>query len=183
VRLAPLIRRYGLDAVAESVESSTPAPAEVAPLLVLGGGLSLAEIERAEAEELRRPQIDIPVLHRFAPGLYLRTVVMPAGARVIGHEHTTEHFNFVLRGRCLVATGDRVEEIVGPCVFPSGAGVRKVLLILEETVWATAHPTTETNLVTLEATLIRKSPTWQRHAAELAALDRAAAALAEKAAS
>ncbi len=148
-----------------------------ARVLTLGAGASLAQIERVEGELLRRPQVDAPVLHRFAPGVYLRTIIMPAGCDVIGHEHTTEHFNVVLRGRALVLCEGRVEIVQAPAVFVSGAGVRKVLHILEEMEWATIHPTRETDLEKLEKALIVKSETWKLHALEVAALAEAKAAL------
>jgi quercetin dioxygenase-like cupin family protein len=138
-----------------------------------GAGASLAQIERVEADMLRRPQVEVPVCHRFAPGVYLRSVVMPAGSNVIGHEHLTEHFNIVLRGRALVLCEGVVSEIVAPDVFVSGAGVRKVLHILEECEWATLHPTAETDPERLETELIRKSASFALHAAEVAALSAA----------
>jgi hypothetical protein len=146
-------------------------------VLTLGAGASLADIERVEEKMLRLPQVNVPVLHRFAPGAYVRSVVMPADTYVIGHEHTTEHFNFVMRGRALVLCEGRVELIVAPCIFVSTAGVRKVLHVLEEMEWATVHPTHETDLTKLDAALIRKSESFQIHAAEAAALAEARAAL------
>lgn len=123
-----------------------------------------AEIERAEAVLLKLPQVECPLVHRFAPGVYYREITMPAGSLIIGHEHKTEHFNVVTKGRALVLMDGVRHEIVAPCVFPSAAGVRKVLFIQEEMVWATIHPTHETNLDRLADELITKSPTWLEHA-------------------
>ncbi len=135
-----------------------------APGLHLGPVKTPAEIERAEGRILQLPQVDLPLIHRFAPGVYLRTVVMPAGSVIIGHEHTTEHFNIVLSGRAEVLFDGRVETVKAGDIFTSGAGVRKVLHVLETCTWATIHPTEETDLEKIESKLIRKSDTWQAHA-------------------
>lgn len=119
-------------------------------------------IERAEEKLLMLPQIDCPLEHKFAPGVYLREIIMPKGAFIIGHEHKTEHFNIVLSGRARVLIGGDVQEIVAPCIFVSKPGVRKVLYILEEMRWATVHPTEETNVGRLEDELIAKSATYLR---------------------
>lgn len=128
------------------------------------------DIERVEAELLQKPQIDFPLAHRFAPGVYVREILMYADTFVIGHAHRTEHFNIVLRGRALVSMDGQVEEIVGPCVFVSKPGVRKVLRILEEMVWITVHPTDETDMQRLEQLLIVKSDTFIDHKRELETL-------------
>ena len=119
-----------------------------------------AAIERLEGRLLSLPQVPMPLTHRFAPGVYLREIFMPAGTFVIGHEHKTEHFNVVLSGRARVLIEGAVVEIKGPAVFVSKPGVRKVLMILEDMRWATVHPTTETDLARLESELIIKSPLY-----------------------
>lgn len=114
-------------------------------------------IERLEELCLHQPQVEMPLTHRFAPGVYFREIFMPAGTFVIGHEHKTEHFNVVLSGRALVLIEGKTEEIKAPCVFLSGAGVRKVLLIEEDMRWVTIHATHETDITKLELELIIKS--------------------------
>lgn len=108
------------------------------------------------AEELAKfPQADAPVTHRFAPGVYLREIFMPAHTVVIGRIHKTEHFNILIKGSCLIVHDDgRREELRAPLTFVSKAGVQKVLYILEDMIWMTPHVTGETDLVKLEADLI-----------------------------
>lgn len=127
------------------------------------GAPTLEQIEAVEARLLPLAQVDMPVTHRFAPGVYIRELLMPAGTFVIGHEHKTEHFNVVLSGRADVLLDGVVTEIKAPMIFPSAAGVRKMLYIHEDMRWATVHPTTETNVEQLEALLIRKSAAFNRH--------------------
>lgn len=121
------------------------------------------EIEAIESKLLQLDQVDCPLTHRFCPGAYLREIEMPAGAFIIGHEHKTEHFNIVLTGRAKVMMNGVVEEIVAPAIFPSAAGVRKLLYIIEPMRWATLHPTNETDLGQLEKDLIIKSDAFILH--------------------
>lgn len=137
-----------------------------------------ARIEAAEARLLECPQVDMPLTHRFAPGVYFREIFMPAGTLVIGHEHKTEHFNVILSGSALVSMDGQVQRIVAPTVLVSKPGVRKMLLIQEDMRWATIHPTSETNLDALETELIVKSASWLNHQHHLADAQRLHAALA-----
>jgi quercetin dioxygenase-like cupin family protein len=102
-------------------------------------------------------QIEMPLIHDFAPGLYIRQIFMKKGTFVIGKTHKTEHFNIVLAGSAKVMIDGEVELIQAPDLFKSGAGVKKVLYILEDMIWATTHPTNETDLKVLEAQLILSS--------------------------
>lgn len=125
------------------------------------------QIEAIEADLLHLPQVECPLVHRFAPGVYARQITMPAGSLIIGHCHNTKHFNVVLKGRARVMMEDQIEDIVAPCVFVSEAGVRKVLRIDEEMVWMTIHPTHETDLKKLEEEIITKSPAFTKHFEQL----------------
>lgn len=126
-----------------------------------------AAIERMEADLLPLPQVDTPLTHHFAPGVYLREISMPAGSFVLGHEHTTGHFNIVLSGSArVVIVGESGEfgeatRITAPCVFSSGPGVRKALLIDEDMRWLTVHATNETDVEKLESVLVRKSEAFE----------------------
>jgi hypothetical protein len=107
----------------------------------------LLEIQEAAKKE---EQIELPVYHDFTPGLYLRRIFMAAGTFVIGKTHKTEHFNIVLMGAANVMIDGEIHRIEAPAVFKSGAGVKKVLYILEDMVWMTTHPTEETDIKKLE---------------------------------
>jgi hypothetical protein len=100
-------------------------------------------------------QVQCPLTHRFAPGVYLREISMPAGTVVIGKVHKTEHFNVLIQGACLIAHPDgRLEELRAPMTFVSKAGVQKALYILEDMIWQTIHPTSETDMTKLAELLV-----------------------------
>ena len=127
----------------------------------------LSSIENLERAMLSTQQVEIPLFHAFSPGVYLRQVTMPSGTFVIGHQHKTEHFNIVLSGRASVFMDGMVHEVVAPAIIKSNANVRKLLFIHETMIWATIHPTDETDLVKLEDELIVKSDAFKQHEAEL----------------
>lgn len=133
----------------------------------LGNPVLNRKIEGLEGKILKLPQVDCPLVHRFAPGVYARQIFMPKDSIIVGHCHRTEHFNIVISGRALVMMDGHTEEIVGPCVFVSKPGVRKVLRIIEDMVWITIHPSHHTDLKKLEKELIVKSPTFVDHAEEI----------------
>lgn len=112
------------------------------------------------AQELAKcPQKPAPVTHRFAPGVYLREILMEADSVVIGRIHKTEHFNILIKGACLIVHGDgRREELRAPLTFVSKAGVQKVLYVLEDTIWQTIHPTAETDFEKLDDMLVEPVP-------------------------
>lgn len=112
----------------------------------------VSEVGRYLAE---LPQTQCPVVHRFAPGVYLREIHMPADTVVIGKVHKTEHFNVILKGACLIVHPDGTrEELRAPLTFVSGAGVQKVLYITEDMIWQTIHVTTETDMAKLTEQIV-----------------------------
>jgi hypothetical protein len=121
------------------------------------------QIELIEEQLIQLEQVECPLVHRFAPSVYVREVTMPANSFIIGHEHKTEHFNVVLTGKARVMIDGVIEDIVAPCIFVSKPSVRKVLYIIEEMKWATIHPTEETNLEVLDCALVKKSNSFIKH--------------------
>jgi hypothetical protein len=105
-------------------------------------------------------EVECPVKHGFANGVYLREIFMPAGTYVIGKEHKTEHFNIILKGQAYVLMNDDVQLITAPCTFVSEAGTRKVLVVLEDMIWQTTHvnPDNTTDIEELEDKLASKEP-------------------------
>ncbi len=93
--------------------------------------------------------------HGFTPGLYSRTITMPAGVAIISKIHKTEHPYFILRGRVSVwlpETGWQTLE--APHRGITKPGTQRLLLVHEETEWTTCHPTPLTDLDEIEAAII-----------------------------
>ena len=124
------------------------------------------DLEKLEGQLLNLPQVECPLVHKFANGVYYREIHMPAGAFIIGQQHKTEHFNIILSGRASVLIDGVVQQIKAPDSFISGVGVRKVLFIHEDMRWVTIHPTDITDVDKLEALLVEKSETFKKHELE-----------------
>ncbi len=114
------------------------------------------QILRLESELRRFDQLDIPVLHNFAPGSYARTCVLPQGALIVGKIHKHAHQNIVSCGRVTVVTEFGRMDITGPYVFTSQPGAKRALYVHEETVWTTVHLTESTDLTQIEDEIIAK---------------------------
>lgn len=96
-----------------------------------------------------------PVQHHFAPGAYGREMTLPAGLVVIGKIHKHAHINVISKGRVQVFTEyDGVLELAAPCTFVSSPGTKRVVHVLEETVWTTVHVTDKTDLAEIEREVI-----------------------------
>lgn len=105
--------------------------------------------------ELQEPVM--PLRHIFTDGAYARELTMPAGSLVIGKIHKHSHLNFITKGKVAVATEFGQEVYTAPYTFVSQPGTKRVVYILEETVWTTVHVTPETDLEKIEDYVIAKS--------------------------
>ena len=100
-----------------------------------------------------------PVTHHFAPGLYCREMLIPAGVTVIGKIHRHAHFNIVLSGRVAVVTEFGQEIIEAGTRWVSQPGTKRAVTAITDTVWITFHPTEETDLAKIEEHVI--APTYE----------------------
>jgi hypothetical protein len=99
---------------------------------------------------------DCEVKHYFAPGLYVREMLIPAGTRIVGKIHKHAHFNDISRGTVHVFTEFGKETYHAPVRFTSIAGTKRAVYAETETVWTTYHPTEETDLEKIEDEVIAK---------------------------
>ncbi len=101
-----------------------------------------------------------PLKHEFTDGMYTRTIKLPKGMILTGKIHKHDHPNFLMEGKVEVYTEHNGTEILtAPQIIMSKAGTKRVVLTLEDTVWATVHanPTNTQDLGTLENILMAKS--------------------------
>jgi len=120
--------------------------------------VSLAQrVAQLEAEMLEFPQARCPVVHRFADGLYVREVTIPAGVFAIGHYQRQRHLCVMVRGSVLMVgpEGER-KQFDAPLTYVCEPG-RKAGYVLEEMTWLNVYATTDTDVEKLEATFLEKS--------------------------
>lgn len=95
--------------------------------------------------------------HTFSEGTYARELSMPKDMVIIGKIHRHSHINIVSKGKCMVFTTEGMKLIDAtdhPVTFSSVAGTKRVVYMLEDTVWTTIHLTEETDLDKIEAEII-----------------------------
>ena len=88
-----------------------------------------------------------PLKHTFIPGFYIREIFMPKGIEgkvnlVTSRIHNTFHPFFILKGRVAVFSENDGEQILeAPYSGITTPNTRRVLKIIEDTVWTTVHAT------------------------------------------
>lgn len=105
-------------------------------------------VERFERELEALPQVDCPVRHYFAPGLYAREMTIPAGAALVGAVHKSENLAVLSKGRMVLATAQGPVEIRAPHTLTVKPGDKNSAVALEDSVWTNflANPSNETDL-------------------------------------
>lgn len=104
-------------------------------------------IDELELAMLNHEPIDCPVKHTFVPGMYIREIFMPKGKDgkdnwVTSMVHNTQHPYFILKGQVAVySSNDGVQILKAGDKGITKPNTRRVLLIIEDTVWVTCHPT------------------------------------------
>lgn len=123
-----------------------------------------ASLNELEALLAQCPAIvEPPVVHTFTPGLYSRRITMPKGLVCTSKIHKTEHQYVISKGLLKIWSPESGWVLVqSPHHGVTKAGTRRALVILEETVFTTFHPTTLTDLRELEAALIEPHDIPQR---------------------
>lgn len=91
------------------------------------------------------PQVDCPIRHCFAPGLYAREITIPAGTALVGAIHKTQNIAVLSRGRLVLATDNGPVEISAPHTLTVMPGQKNAAMALEDSVWTNFFPTTETD--------------------------------------
>ena len=116
--------------------------------------LTAGRIDSFISEARRMPQISCEEKHYFGPNIYIREVVMPAGAVIVGKPHKTDHMCNMISGRMILVKddGERV-EIVAPQTFMATKG-RKIAYILETVRFQNIFSTDETDIEKLENMLV-----------------------------
>jgi hypothetical protein len=101
-----------------------------------------------------------PILSRYAKGMYIRQISIPAGHFVIGRLHREDHYNVITKGKVSVLTEEGgLEVFTAPVSMISPAGCKRVLFTHEDTEWTTTHVTDLTDVDEIEKQVIAPSYT------------------------
>ena len=104
------------------------------------------------------PEVDFPLQHVFAPGVYARTMSIPKGGVLVGKIHKHKHLNILSQGTVLVLTeNEGIERLTGPLTMVSEQGTKRAVVAETDAVWTTIHLTNETDLAKIESEVIAAS--------------------------
>ena len=101
--------------------------------------------------------IELPVVHEFAKGMYLRKLFIKKGSLLIGKIHRKECFNIVAKGDISVLTESGSMRVREGFSIVSPAGIQKVGYAHEDTVFINVFLTDETDIEKLEAEIACES--------------------------
>ena len=102
-------------------------------------------VDRMEASMLKQPQVDCPVRHHFAPGVYAREITIPKGTVLVGVVHKIDNLVVLSAGRLQLVTDGGTVEIAAPHTLLCKAGTKNAALALEDSVWTNFFATQETD--------------------------------------
>lgn len=114
-------------------------------------------IDALERAMMTQPAVVCPLEHHFLPGLYIRTVTLPAGTIATSEEHKTRHAFALIKGSITIWGPDGPTMLTAPHSGITEPGTRRIVMAHEEVVWATFHITDNT-----DPEAIRKEITVQR---------------------
>lgn len=78
-------------------------------------------------------------VHRFAPGMYMRELTIPAGRVLTGKIHKHDHFMMVMSGLAIIFSEHGNAVVSGGYIAMSKAGAKRVVVTLEDTRFVTIH--------------------------------------------
>ncbi len=114
----------------------------------------LDELELAMSEF---PIQECPLNHTFVEGMYIREIFMPKGTLITSKIHKTRHPYEITKGKVLVRINEEEwEHLEAPYMGITESGTRRVLYILEDTLWTTYHLTDKKTVDEVEADIIEK---------------------------
>ena len=94
---------------------------------------------------------DLEYKHWFAPGLYAREILIPAGIALTTMIHASEHIAILSKGSMTIYTENGTELVEAPFTMITKIGTKRAILTLEDVVFTTIHhnPDNETDIDTL----------------------------------
>lgn len=103
-------------------------------------------------------EIEMPLTHTFAPGVYVRTAYLKAGSIAVGKIHKHTHANILSQGDVTVITESQGQQrLTGFMPMVSEAGTKRAVYAHKDAIWTTIHLTNSTDLAEIEKELIAET--------------------------
>lgn len=112
---------------------------------------SIMEVQEQLAQ---MPQVETPVRHYFAHGMYAREMFIPAGTLLIGKIHRFENISVLSQGEIIVFTEEGTQRVKAPYTVVSPPGTKRAGYAVTDVIWTTFHPTNSRDLAEIEAEVI-----------------------------
>ena len=103
------------------------------------------KVNRLEDALRSVPQVDCPIRHHFAPGIYAREITIPKGTVLVGAIHKCESLVVLSAGKLRLVTDDGTVEITAPYTMTCTPGAKNAAVALEDSVWTNFFATEETD--------------------------------------
>jgi hypothetical protein len=103
------------------------------------------KVKALEEVLLEVPQVDCPVRHHFAPGIYAREITIPKGTVLTGAVHKTQNLAVLSSGKLQLVTDDGTTIISAPHILTVMPDMKNAAYALEDSVWTNFFPTEETD--------------------------------------
>jgi uncharacterized protein (UPF0548 family) len=115
------------------------------------------KVNKAEAVMKTLPQVEMPVTHHFAEGVYGRELFIPKDTILTGKIHKHSQLNVLMSGDISVLTEDGIKRVKPPFSIVSPPGTKRIAYAHEDSVWLTVHGTHEKDLEKIESHFIAQN--------------------------
>jgi len=85
-------------------------------------------------------QVECPIRHYFAPGLFAREITIPEGTVIVGAVHSVDNIVVLSKGTLRLVTEDGPIDISAPHTRMCKAGSKNAAIALETAVWTNFFP-------------------------------------------
>lgn len=111
-------------------------------------------LDRIEAALAQHEAAEMPVTHRFLPGMYVREIHIPAGTVLTSMRHNTRHPFCIMLGRIAVISDTERIIYEAPHIGITEPGTKRLLYAETDTVWITFHATDKTTVEDVAADIL-----------------------------
>ncbi|RYF61674.1 MAG: hypothetical protein EOO27_00945 [Comamonadaceae bacterium] len=137
------------EAIAEAAEPKTDGPPPHDPAAARDALLAIQSVVAG------LPPVTCEIEHAFLPGVYVRTVRIPAGTSMVGKIHKHPHISILSQGDVSVFSEQAgSERFSGPRTITSPAGMKRAIHAHTDVVWTVIHLTNETDLEKIEREVV-----------------------------
>ena len=112
------------------------------------------KVDGIERLLMKFPIVEIPTVHKFIDGMYIREAFAKAGTILTSKIHKTEHPFVMTQGdQSILDTDGNWKRIKAPCWGITPKGSRRVVLIHSDTIMMSFHATDKTDLDSVEESI------------------------------